>query len=186
MTDQNQSPFGLPPGRISIKSFDEPNNQECSVIAQFNPKELEIKKTVTWSKPPDTSKGKGKKNEPGIHLEFGGAEPRTMTIELLFDGFETSATDSFYIADVAKEVAKLEKLASVRDTNPKAQEKFRRPHKCVVAWGTTFGDGDGFLCVIDSLTTKYTMFSPDGTPLRATCTVSLKEANFLELAKKGK
>jgi hypothetical protein len=33
-----------------------------------------------------------------------------------------------------------------------------------------------FPCVIESLTTKYTMWDANGKPLRATCTVKLKEA----------
>jgi hypothetical protein len=34
-----------------------------------------------------------------------------------------------------------------------------------------------FKCVIESLSVKYTMFSDQGVPLRATCTVKLKEAD---------
>ena len=43
-------------------------------------------------------------------------------------------------------------------------------------WGEVL---DGFKCVIESLTTKYTMFSDTGAPLRATCTVKLKEADVV-------
>jgi hypothetical protein len=58
----------------------------------------------------------------------------------------------------------------------------RRPHQCVVAWG---GRGlPSFQCVFEALSTKYTMFSSDGEPLRATCTVKLKEAHAVD--KKGK
>ena len=32
--------------------------------------------------------------------------------------------------------------------------------------------------VIESLSTKYSMFSSEGEPLRATCTVKLKEAKM--------
>jgi hypothetical protein len=181
MTAQNETPFGLPTARITIKSADDPTD-ENTVIAQFNPKELEIKRTVPWSKPAETSKKNAKKKEePGIHLEFTGAESRTMTIELLFDAYEQNAEKPF-VDDISKQVATLEKLASVRDASPSAKEESRRPHLCMVTWGGTFGKG--FSCVIDSLSTKYTMFDSDGTPLRATCTVSLKEANFLALAKK--
>jgi hypothetical protein len=53
-------------------------------------------------------------------------------------------------------------------------ETLRRPHMCVVTWGTTVPT---FKCVIESLSVKYTMFSDQGVPLRATCTVKLKEAD---------
>lgn len=183
MTQQNETPFGLPKERIMIKSADEPGNKGLEVTAQFNPKELEIKRPVPWSKPAETGKAnKKKKEDQGIHLEFTGADSRTMTVELLFDGYEESAGEPF-VKDVVAEVKKLEALASVRDAKPNAKEELRRPHLCMVVWGKTFGS-DGFRCVIDSLTTKYTMFDSDGQPLRATCTVSLKEANFLSLAKK--
>ena len=44
---------------------------------------------------------------------------------------------------------------------------------------------EGFRCVIESLSTKYTMFSDQGVPLRATCTVKLKEADTVTGASSG-
>jgi hypothetical protein len=52
----------------------------------------------------------------------------------------------------------------------------------VATWGATV---EKFRCVIESLSTKYTMFSDDGVPLRATCTVKLKEADVVSMAKGG-
>jgi phage protein U len=60
-----------------------------------------------------------------------------------------------------------------------ADENKRRPHLCVATWGKTVQD---FTCVIESISTKYTMFSEDGIPLRATCTVKLKEADVVARA----
>jgi hypothetical protein len=186
MPAENKTPFGLPTGRLQIKSADEPDNKLCFVEAQFNPKEIEIKRTVSWAKHAETGKANAKnKQEPGVHLEFTAGEGRSLTIELLFDAYEKSAEKPFTV-DVAAQVKALETLASVREMDPKAKEDKRRPHRCMVAWNSqTFGT-PGFSCVIDSLSTKYTMFDTDGTPLRATCTVSLKEANFLHLAKPAK
>ena len=64
-------------------------------------------------------------------------------------------------------------MASVLEPGS-ADETKRRPHLCVVTWGTTVPT---FKCVIESLSVKYTMFSDQGVPLRATCTVKLKEAD---------
>jgi hypothetical protein len=47
----------------------------------------------------------------------------------------------------------------------------------VVSWG---GALPKFECVIESLSTKYTMFSSEGMLLRATCTVKLKEAHAVD------
>src|SRR6266545_2892953 len=52
----------------------------------------------------------------------------------------------------------------------------KRPPPCLFLWGQNF---PSFMGVIDSLSTKYTMFLPDGTPVRATVSVSMKQADVL-------
>ena len=146
------------------------------VSADYNPKELQVDKSMPWEKHSYTNKnGDTAKNDRGnLHLEFTGAEGRTMSIELMFDAYETGTT--FAGATVAASVAALEKLTSVIDPKSPDENK-RRPPLCVVAWGEQ--GLPRFTCVIESLSTKYTMFSSDGTPLRATCTLKLKEADTL-------
>jgi hypothetical protein len=164
---------------VWIGSIDEGQDSEGSatVKAQFNPGTIEISQNVPWKKPDAASKGGGQqkgppKDENYNALEFTGAEGRSMTLELLFDAFEAGSDD------VQTNVHKLEMLAAVRGDPSKGAENERRPHHCVVVWGTALQNfrKDNFKCVIESLTTKYTMFSPEGKPLRATCTVKLKEA----------
>lgn len=145
-------------GVVSIASLD----TSIQVDAQYNPKELQVDKTVPWQKKSQANKTQ----ETGIQLEFTGAEGRSMTLELMFDGFETGTS-------VAGNVDTLNTMASVLDP-ASADETRRRPHMCVVTWGTTVPT---FKCVIESLSVKYTMFSEQGVPLRATCTVKLKEAD---------
>ena len=89
-----------------------------------------------------------------------------MSLELLFDGYEKKQS-------VAPQVEMLNTMASVWKPGSD-KETERRPHLCVVKWGATIPK---FTCVIESLSTKYTMFSDAGVPLRATCTVKLKEAD---------
>jgi hypothetical protein len=146
-----------------------PNGVE--VKGDYNPKELQVDKTVPWSKHSYSNKnGDTAKNDRGnLHLEFTGAEGRAMSIELMFDGYETN--DS-----VAGSVAKLEALTNVIDPKSDDENK-RRPPLCVVAWGKK--GLPSFRCVIESMSTKYTMFSSDGVPLRATVTLKLKEADTL-------
>jgi hypothetical protein len=158
--------FQHPSTKISIASTDA-GYTGLMVEAQYNPKELQIDKSVPWQKNPQANKSP----EKGIQLEFTGAEGRTMSVELLFDGYE----DNKPIAD---KVEILNTLASPLVAGDLDENK-RRPHLCVVAWGAF----PGFRCVIESLSTKYTMFSPAGVPLRATCTVKLKEANVVAMAK---
>lgn len=151
-------------GVITILSVD----TGIQVDAQYNPKELQIDKTIPWQKNPQSNKSP----EKGIQLEFTGAEGRTMSVELLFDGFEDNAS-------IEGDVAKLNTMASVLSPGDSDENK-RRPHLCIAKWGATV---PSFRCVIESLSTKYTMFSPAGVPLRATCTVKLKEADVVAMAK---
>ncbi|MDQ3370033.1 MAG: hypothetical protein M3680_31845 [Myxococcota bacterium] len=149
--------------------------------AQYNPKELQVDQSVPWKKPDSANKtgaqGGGGSGDGGIALEFTGAEGRSMSVEFLFDGSEGNGR---YV-DVAEQVGILEVLAAVMDPKSK-DEKKRRPHHCVISWGDR--GLPKFQCVIESLSTKYTMFSSEGVPLRATCTVKLKEATSVD--KKGK
>lgn len=151
-------------GVISIASVD----TGIQVDAQYNPNQLQIDKSIPWQKNPQSNKSP----EKGIQLEFTGAEGRTMSIELLFDGYEKNES-------VAGKVEMLNEMASVLKPGDPDENK-RRPHRCVVTWGKTISN---FRCVIESLSTKYTMFSDKGVPLRATCTVKLKEADVVAMAK---
>jgi hypothetical protein len=178
------SQFGRVPekGKITISSIDDEG--KTSVEAQFNPKELQIDRTVPWSPTGETNKDnktdKAKSNH-GIHLEFTGAQGRSLSIELLFDQYEQHAGDGFSVS-VAERVAKLEELASVRKPGSDKEDD-RRPHWCMVTWG---GALRGFRCVIESLSTKYTMFDDLGNPLRAICTVKLKEADSVKAKSEAK
>jgi hypothetical protein len=158
--------------KIFIRSLD----TGLTVTAQYNPKELQIDKSVPWSKVNEANKSNAKSTSTqGIHLEFTGAEGRSLSVELLFDAVEGGNRS----VDVAQNVSDLETLASVIEPGSPQEDK-RRPHRCVCTWGTTL---DSFRCVIESLSTKYTMFDTDGTPLRATCTVKLKEADVVSMGK---
>jgi Contractile injection system tube protein len=158
--------------KLSIASIDEPRLQ---VRAQYNPKELQIDKQVPWqphnlrdNRPAgaDTRSEQNPSEQPDH--ELNSAPTRSMTIELLFDGYETGIS-------VEPIVQRLELLSSVRD--PESDDsRLRRPHHCVVVWG----GARPFQCVIESLTTKYSMWDGVGQPLRATCTLRLKEANRMD------
>lgn len=128
--------------------------------AQFNPTEISIDKSVPWKQ--------HKSSEPDAPtLEFTAAEPRTLQAELVFDTFEDGT-------NVQSLIAPLEKLASVDPTK-------KRPPLVRFQWGSQF---PAFAGVIESVAVKYTLFLPDGTPVRATATIKVKEA-FSVRVKKG-
>jgi hypothetical protein len=152
--------FKPSPAKLSIGSLDNP---DLSIDAHYNPKELSFSRSVPWSPHPLANKNGGDQ----LEVEFTGAQPRTMDLELLFDGYE-SATSVQDCIDV------IETLASVRKAEGEADE--RRPHYCVVAWGD--GGLKRLRCVIESVTVKYTMFDRIGTPLRAVANVKVREAHL--------
>ena len=65
--------------------------------------------------------------------------------------------------------------------DPNGAEDKKRPPKVGVRWGV--GKLPEFQGVIESVATKYTMFLPDGTPVRATCRVTIREASHLSVSK---
>jgi hypothetical protein len=129
-----------------------PGEGDISLDVYFNPKEIQIDKTVPW-----TEHAKTEGNEPT--LEFTNAKPKNLTVELMFDGFEDEV-------DVHKKyVSKLERMTMVDETK-------KRPPNLTF----TFGSMPVFKGVIASLGVKYTLFMPDGTPVRATVTVKMTQA----------
>lgn len=146
--------------KLTIASVDDTG---LTVVAQYNPKEVQIEKSVPWQKHP-SSKG----DEPD--LEFTGAEGRSMSVELLFDGYETNTDVHTTYVD------KLLTMAKAKDHRSNT-EHMRRPHKIAVSWGDA--GLPRFIGVIESLSTKYTMFDPKGKPIRATVNVKFKEAQGL-------
>jgi len=144
---------------------------ECNLdlTAQYNPKEIQLEKSVEWK--PSANK---KADKPD--LEFGASTPRTLSMELMFATYEEGVRAPVY-------VQKLLLLASVM--KPDGTEMEKRPSLVQVRWGNP--DLPVFEGVVQSVSTKLTMFLPSGTPVRATCNVKMMEAqrSFRADRKKG-
>ncbi|HWB76323.1 MAG TPA: hypothetical protein VG755_15240 [Nannocystaceae bacterium] len=148
--------------KLTIKSLD----TAASFTAQTNPKEVRVEKAIPWTKS-KTSTG----DQPEV--TFTSAEGRTMSFELMFDTFEANTdVQSVYID-------KLMAFALVID--PMGSEDKKRPPRVKVQWGTSALHFEG---VVQSIDCKYTMFAPDGKPVRATCAVKLGEASRASLLRK--
>jgi len=152
-----------PKAKLKIISLDDTS---LKVEASYNPKEVSVDKSVPWSKHKDS-----KSDNP--HLEFTGAEPMAMSFEMLFDGAEKGDAGS-----VQGDVDKLLTMARIKTDK-------KRPHQVRVIWG----EGEAtkilpeFVGVIESVGTKYQMFTDSGVPIRATCNVKLKQASELSFKK---
>jgi hypothetical protein len=164
--DEQQKPWGDRIEKLYFGSLDVP---DLTVVAQFNPKELQIEKQIQW-KQPERIQGSHEGAVEDDGLELPTAPTRSMSLDLLFDGFEDQRS-------VQPQIDMLEELSSIRKPGS-SHAYLRRAHHCVVAWGGVDG-GRRFRCVIESLVTKVTMFSPKGQPLRATCSMKLKEVKML-------
>lgn len=150
--------------KLSIGSTDD---LELQVTAQYNPSVLDTQRALTWQP------GKNKIDNRPDHLrtkvvdndlEYTGGEGRSLTLDLLFDGVETSTC-------IEPQIEALDLMATVRNM----EEDDPRPHQCVIVWGA--GGIKPFVCVIESIAVKYSVFSPMGQPLRAVATVKVKEAS---------
>lgn len=149
-----------PSAKLKIISLDVGS---LSVSATYNPKEVSVDKSVPWSKHKDS-----KSDNP--HLEFTGAEPMSMSFEMLFDGAEKGDD-----GNVQPEVDKLLTMARIFTAK-------KRPHQVRVIWGDSAKLPE-FVGVIESVGTKYQMFTSAGTPVRATCNIKLKQASELSFKK---
>lgn len=141
-----------PDGNLS-----KPGAEIGKITFQFNPRELSLSKTASWNR----EAGKGhKKSAPPQYL---GPQPSKLTLEMFFDASDTQD------ASVVQMVEKL--FTCCVPTAPSHQKDKGSPPWVLFRWGGL----TGFLSYISSVTAKYTMFTPGGTPIRAVCTVQLDE-----------
>lgn len=135
----------------------QPGGLMFEISFQFNPKELSVSKNAKWKRKPQRN---AKKSAPP---EFTGSDPSKLAIEMFLD-----ATDK--MGDkVVKTVEQLFSCCVPTDAS-RAQGKGSPP------WVTfKWGGMTGFMSFVSSVTAKYTLFTPGGTPVRATCTVNLEE-----------
>lgn len=134
-----------------------PGPQMHRIPFQFNPKELSLSKTAKWKR--DAQRNAKKSGVP----EFTGSDPAKLSLEMFFDA--TDKMDS----SVVKRVEEL--FACCVPTDASRNQKKGSPPWVVFHWGGMVG----FPAFVASVTAKYTLFTPGGTPVRALCTVTLEE-----------
>jgi contractile injection system tube protein/LysM domain-containing protein len=147
-------------GKAEIVNLDTNERLECS----FNPKDYSFSKSNQWKE----QKTSGK-NVP--QLSFEGGSPATLQMELYFDTY-AKASGGSKPKDVRKEYTdKLWKLMMVEPKTVDKKSKKGRPPRVRFLWGRAWS----FTAVITQIQQKFTLFSPDGTPVRAICTVSFQQ-----------
>jgi hypothetical protein len=128
-----------------------------SIAFQFNPKELSIQKSAKWERKP--IKGSKTAGPP----EFTGADPCKLSVEVFFDA---TSKDSGGVVPAVEQL-----FACCVPTTENVGKKKPMPNLVIFHWGRT----TSFPGFITQVSAKYTLFSADGTPIRAVCSVSIEE-----------
>ncbi len=137
------------PEKATIRNLED--NKEFEVM--FNPAEYSLSKSNSW-----TQVSIRESNVPRTY--FSGGDPTELTVELFFDTYEKGED----VRDYTQKVINLTKVSEFKDGF--------RPPRCMFSWGKVFN----FPSVITSLSYKYTLFREDGTPVRATMSLTFREA----------
>lgn len=133
---------------------------------QFNPTEYTLNKGNQIAEVPI----------PGLDspmLQFVRGQTETLTLDLFFD-----TTDGGFLSDATSVTSRTNDFYDLI----KIESDTHAPPILRVSWGGVFFPGwnrDQFQCVVESVRQRYTLFSDDGVPLRATLTVTLKEYKTL-------
>jgi nucleoid-associated protein YgaU len=123
---------------------------------QFNPKEFQLQKKASWKS--STTKGNKKAPPP----EYTGPEAGSMSLEMFLDASDKKG------GDVSTDVQKLfEACAPTAASNAKDKPL---PPLVQFGWDKVYFNG-----YMESVSAKYTVFRSDGKPIRALCTIALKE-----------
>lgn len=118
----------------------------------FNPAELKLDKSANWSKVPTAGRDTARS-------AFTHGDPYVLTVDLFFDTYEKGE-------DVRKYTNEIVNLVTV-------QGHLHRPPRCRMSWGNN--DFGGLQWALQSVNQRFTLFLPNGLPVRATLGCSFKE-----------
>lgn len=125
----------------------------------FNPKEYSLSRTNKWKTDP----------VPGSALpktQFTGSDPHKLNIDLLFDDSDSHS------GDVRTICGKLLDMMEVDEKFGSGGKNNARPPMVEFGWGGVVT----FNAICESLSIQYTLFKPNGVPLRAQVKLALTQA----------
>src|SRR5215471_1051247 len=139
--------------------------QTSWLSALFNPNKLVFSKSVNWAE-----QSAAQRDVP--ELQFTNAEPRTLSLDLIFDTYDSPNAEK---EDVRKYTQKLFQLTTVEKHGEK-----HRPPVCQLSWGAASMFFQG---VLQQLEQQFTLFMENGKPVRATARCTFKEwrTNYKDL-----
>ena len=127
-----------------------------SVDCMFNPYEYTVTKTNTYKE-----ERKNRSDVPSFEFEKAG--PQTLKLSLVFDTYESGE-------DVSLKTNKLWKLMESKTRREGNRDRKVPPPEVAFEWGVF-----RFVAVITNMTQKFTLFQPDGTPVRAQVEVTFTQ-----------
>ncbi|TEB15321.1 LysM domain protein [Pelotomaculum sp. FP] len=136
----------------------------------FNPSEFAVEKSNQFTEV----------SIPGLPsslFQFVKGGARTLTMDLFFDTYESGQDVRLYTDWVTgwDAGAMYSKLTAGRAGLMDLDADLHAPPVCLFIWGSYI-----FQCIIERVSKRFTMFLPDGLPVRATLNVSLKEYRDFE------
>ncbi len=147
--------------KATFIALDASDNVRNTFPVQYNPKEFKYDKSVSWQEHEDQGKDE-------VPLEYQKGSPASLSMELIFD---TTIEEGETPVDVREKwVNGLLSLTNPDVTVTEGNTSKGRPPKVKFIWGTFEMVG-----VVESVNVSYILFAADGTPLRARCTVKMKE-----------
>jgi nucleoid-associated protein YgaU len=129
------------------------NRFEERITALFNPNQISLQKTANWRLVPAAER-----DVPASQFTHG--DPTTLTMDLFFDTYEAGD-------DVRRHTQQIAALTTIEQHG-----NIHRPPICQLLWGQA---GVFFQGVLQSLNQRFTLFLPDGTPVRATLGCTFRE-----------
>lgn len=152
------------------------------IEALFNPHEISRSRSVSWSAPETAGKG-SEWTWTGMQQEFSSMAPATLSVALFFDTYESRAgasawaratsfvtpSNPFQTGDATDVTALTSRVARLAEIDT----ELHRPPLCTLSWGAF---SEIFTGVLTQLDERFTMFLPDGTPVRATLSCSFVES----------
>jgi nucleoid-associated protein YgaU len=158
--------------KAKLKWFTKVPPNMGEIECQFNPSELTISKSVSWSEYDAFGSHQLKKmNWNAPPLKFGGGSPATYSLALFFDAYSVDGGPK----DVREYTNKLLRLTMRGAGYAMFIIPYADPPWVTFVWGKI----TLFTAVVESVSISYTMFAPDGTPIRAKATVAFKQNEIL-------
>jgi hypothetical protein len=138
------------------------------IECMFNPKEYSMAKRNNWGSPKSGGSGSSNSGTNVPKQQYSGGQPATLTMQLFFDTYVGASGSE----DVREEYTS--KIWALAEVDPGLQDNTTtksRPPRVRFQWGPAWS----FVAVITSITQKFTLFSSDGTPVRATLDVTFQQ-----------